>query len=140
MPPMSYKLISEATGETLQLGSREWEVLRRLAATEGGVWKPQEGRDYTRGRISPEEASEMADSVNELLQHASTHPGEQTEETPRRPLGAFETWTRQEMLDYLAYTEESPLEFFSPAHRRHMGESFVRLASKGAFEVIEPER
>ncbi len=134
---MGYRLTNEATGEVLKLGSREWEMLLKLAAIEAGPWEPQEGRDYTRGSIASEEASRMARSVGELLRHLSRgHAGEQPEETQRRPTGDFEPWTRQEMLNHLGYTEEDPLAFFSASRRRHMGERFIRLASKGAFEVI----
>ena len=133
---MSYKLISEGTGETLSLSSVEWEMLQKLAALGGGAWQPQEGRDYTRGIVSAEDASDMANSVDEALGQIRAHAGEPTEERRRRPSGAFEPWTRQEMLDHLGDTEEDPLKFFSLPHKMHRGESFVRIPSKGDFEVL----
>ena len=135
---MGYKLISEPTDETLSLSSREWEMLRRLAAypEDASVWGPEEGMDYTRGGISAEEASRMAHSVSEALMQIRKHAAEPTEEAQRHPSGNFETWTRQEMLNHLGPSEENPLEFFSSPRRLRRGENFVRLASAGAFEVL----
>ena len=135
---MSYELISEATDETLPLSSREWVMLRKLAAypEDAGVWGPEEGMDYTRGFISAEEASRMAQSVNEALTQIREHAAEPTEEAQRRPSGNFETRTRQEMQDQLGLSEENPLEFFNAPRRLRRGENFVRLASAGAFKVL----
>lgn len=123
---MGYKLTSEKEGGTLQLSTGEWEMLQQLAASPGG-WEPRENRDYTRGRIDPEEASEMADSVREMLPAASMGPDDARTEEPLR--------TRQGLRESLGYEQDS-LSFFGDPHRRYKGDGFVRLASDGASEII----
>ena len=123
---MGYMLISEPTDETLSLSSREWEMLRILAAFPSG-WEPQEDRDYTRGRISPKEASEMAESLKGLLPYLSREAPEERPEEPR---------TVAELRNSLGYIEGDPLTFFGDVDRRHKVEGFVQLASVGAFEVL----
>jgi hypothetical protein len=123
---MSYTLIkSEITDEALTLTSREWEMLRKLAAEPPG-WKPQEGRDYTRGRISSEEAADMAESVKGQLAYL-------WRERPDAP--SEEVHTLFELRDSLGYVEGDPHTFFGDQDRRRKVEAFVLLALAGAFEV-----
>src|SRR5215210_1406359 len=106
---MEYELISQATGETLHLTAREWEMLRKLADQPAG-WKPNGEREYTRGSISAEEALEMAVSVEELLPYLSREPaGEQTEK-PR---------TLTELWESLGHIEGDPFTYFGNAAGRH---------------------
>jgi hypothetical protein len=124
---MSYTLIkSEITDEALTLTSREWEMLRKLAAEPPG-WKPQGDRDYTRGWISPEEATDMAESVKGQLAYLwRERPDAQAEE----PHSLFE------LRDSLGYVEGDPHTFFGDQDRRRKVEAFVLLASAGPFEVL----
>jgi hypothetical protein len=123
---MSYTLIkSEITDEALTLTSREWEMLLKLAAEPPG-WKPQEDRDYTRGRISSEEAADMAESVKGQLAYL-------WRERPDAP--SEEVHTLFELRDSLGYVEGDPHTFFGDQNRRRKAEAFVLLASAGAFEV-----
>ena len=124
---MSYTLIkSEITDEALTLTSREWEMLRKLAAELPG-WKPQEDRDYTRDRISSEEAADMAESVKGQLAYLwRERPDAQAEEVH----------TLFELRDSLGYVEGDPHTFFGDLDRRRKVEGFVLIASAGAFEVL----
>jgi hypothetical protein len=123
---MSYTLIkSEITDETLKLSSREWEMLRKLAAEPPG-WKPQEGRDYTRGRIASEEAADLAESVKGQLAYL-------WRERPDAP--SEEVHTLFELRDSLGYVEGDPHTFFGDLGRRRKVEAFVLLALAGALEV-----
>jgi hypothetical protein len=72
----------------------------------------------------------MAASVKEILGRLRQRVAERTEEA-QRPAGEPEPRMRQE--------EEDPLVFFSDLRRLHRCESFVRLASQGAFGVIPDE-
>jgi len=123
---MYYELVSQATHETLKLSSREWEMLRKLAAEPPG-WKSQEDRDYTRGCISSEEAADMAESVKGQLAYL-------WRERPDAP--AEEVHTLFELRDSLGYVEGDPHTFFGDLDRRRKVEAFVLLASAGAFEVL----
>jgi hypothetical protein len=124
---MSYTLIkSEMTDEALTLTSREWEMLRKLAAEPPG-WKPREDRDYTRGRISSEEAAEMAESVKGQLAYL-------WRERPDAP--AEEVHTLFELRDSLGYVEGDPHTFFGDLDRRRKAEVFVLLALAGALEIL----
>jgi hypothetical protein len=124
---MSHTLIkSEIADEALTLTSREWEMLRKLAAEPPG-WKPQEDRDYTRGCISSEEAANMAESVKGQLAYL-------WRERPDAP--SEEVHTLFELRDSLGYVEGDPHTFFGDVDRRRKVEEFIRLASAGAFEVL----
>ncbi len=124
---MIYTLIkSVMTDETLTLTSREWEMLRKLAAEPPG-WKPQEDRDYTRGRISSEEAANMAESVKGQLAYL-------WRESPDAQAG--EVHTLFELRNSLGYVEGDPHTFFGDLDRRRKVEVFVLLASAGAIEVL----
>jgi hypothetical protein len=124
---MAYTLTSQATGEMMELGSREWEKLLELAATSGGNWERQEDRDYNSGQIDSEEAALMAESVEGLLPYTSSseRSDQQPEETRR---------TREGLRESLGH-EEDPLTFFGDPRRRHKAQHFVRLASLGAFQI-----
>jgi hypothetical protein len=122
---MEYELISQATGETLHLTAREWEMLRKLAAQPAG-WKPNGEREYTRGSISAEEALEMAESVKRSQSQLGRGRSEEQ---------ALVAETVEELRESLGYVEEDPLTFFGDAARRRKVEDFVRLASAGGFEV-----
>ena len=126
---MEYELISLATGETLPLTAREWEMLRRLAAQPAG-WEPNEQRNYTQGSISAEEALAMAESVKELLPYLSKErTGEQPEEQTEKPR------TLAELRERFGGIEGDPFTYFANAAGRHKVEAFVKLATAGGFEV-----
>jgi len=123
---MGYVLTSQATGETLPLSAREWEMIRALAAQPPG-WDPKGDRDYTGGRIPTDEASVMAESVKGQLRYLSrAHSVEQ----------AGEARTVPELRESLGHVQGDSRTFFGDDARRRKGEDFVRLASAGAFEVL----
>jgi hypothetical protein len=122
---MEYELISQATGETLHLTAREWEMLRRLAAQPAG-WEPNEQRNYTQGSISAEEGLAMAESVKELFPYLSKErPGEQTEKPH----------TLAELRERFGGIEGDPFTYLGNAAGCHKVEAFVKLATAGGFEV-----
>ena|SRR5215217_4362900 len=123
---MGYELISEAMGETLRLSSREWEMLRALAAQPAG-WEPEEDRDYSRGSIPAEEALEMAESVKLSLQYLWREPSLEQ---------AGVAQTVPELLNSLGYVEGDPFTFFGDVDRRRKVETFIRLASAGVLEIF----
>ena len=122
---MGYKL-TNGTEDTLSLSAEEWEMILKLANSPVG-WEPQEGKDYTRGRIDSEEASIMAESVKGMIGQASSQRAFQYPEETRH--------TRQELREDLGY-EEEPLKFFGSPQQRYIAQGFFRLASAGAFEVV----
>ena len=127
---MDYQLVSEATGDTVHLSSREWEMLRELARQPAG-WKPKEDKDYTRGTIPAEEAAVMAHSVEVSFPHLRRE---------RDVEKAREARTLQELEESLGYIEGDPLTFFGDDARRRKVEVFIKLASVGALEVLPNPR
>src|SRR5215216_7848036 len=112
---MEYELISQATGETLRLTAREWEMLRRLAAQPAG-WEPNEQRNYTQGSISAEEALEMAESVE------ISKPYLRRERSVEQ---ALEAETPEELRESLGHND--PFTFFGADDaRRRKVEDFIR--------------
>ncbi len=115
-----YEFINPTRGYSMQLSSREWEMLLALAVRYG--WEPEPGRNYAReGTIGDAEAAAMATAVKTALRDVPTRYAARAEEELPPP----------NTLERLRYRpgdeEEDPLGYFS-GHNRTKLLNFINAA------------